>query len=205
MIQNTQKKIRQKDLEFVAQSSIPTPNGNLQIRAYRDSRNGSEPLAMFFRDCSGCENVPVRIHDACLTSEVLGSLKCDCKYQLDYSIKYIRQHGGIVIYLHQEGRGIGIANKIAAYSLQEEGLDTIEANKALHLPVDAREYSTAAQILRDLDIVSIQLLTNNPMKIQKLRNENIVIKNRLGIASPKNKFNQRYLETKCSQMGHFIE
>ena len=205
MTRNPQKLTPPTEVEFIAQSTIPTDKGKLHIRAYRDHRTGTEPLAMFFKDCSGQEDVPVRIHDACLTSEVLGSLKCDCKFQLDYAINYIKQNGGVVIYLHQEGRGIGIANKIAAYSLQEEGLDTIEANEALHLPVDAREYSTAAKILRNMNIISIQLLTNNPMKIQKLRDENIVIKNRLGISSPKNEFNERYLETKSSQMGHFLE
>lgn len=192
-------------LQFVAQTALPTVSGTLYVRAYRDSRDQSEPIALFYHDPKGQSNLPVRVHDACMTSEILGSLKCDCNEQLHYALDYVKRNGGMVIYLPQEGRGIGLANKIAAYSLQEQGLDTIEANAALHLPIDARKYDTAAIILEDLGIKSIQLMTNNPRKIEKLEQENVRITNRLDVHIAANKHSLGYLETKRDQMGHFLK
>lgn len=195
----------EKETLFVAQTNLPTSRGILKIRAYRDKSTGKEPLALFYTDPSNCDDVPVRIHDACITSEIFGSLKCDCKDQLDYAMNYIYNNSGMVIYLQQEGRGIGIANKIAAYALQEQGLDTIEANRALHLPIDCREYNSAASIISDMNISSIQLLTNNPRKIQKLVEQNITVSGRLEVLTTPNQHSIKYMETKRQQMGHLLK
>ena len=192
-------------VEFIAQTKLPSSRGDLTVRAYRNAHDGSEPLALFYMDPTGGTNVPLRVHDACMTSEIFGSLKCDCKNQLDYALDYIFNHGGMVIYLPQEGRGIGLANKIAAYALQEKGLDTIEANEALHLPVDAREYGSAAEIITEMKISSIQLLTNNPRKISKLQESNITITKRLEILISPNQHSLKYLQTKHLQMGHLLD
>ncbi|MEC7984300.1 MAG: GTP cyclohydrolase II [Myxococcota bacterium] len=190
--------------EFVAESIIPSKHGDLHVRAYRNHQDNTEPVAFFFQNPYGGHNVPVRIHDACFTSEVLGSLKCDCKEQLELALAYISQHGGVIIYLQQEGRGIGLANKIAAYALQETGLDTVEANRALHLPDDLREYHIAAFILKDLDIHSISLMTNNPRKIEKVSKLGITIHKRIPIEVAPQVHNEQYLKAKGRKMGHFL-
>lgn len=195
-------------LKFIAQTELPTNTGTLNLRAYRNSETNLEPIAIVSKleDLhSQGHSIPVRVHDACFTSEVLGSLKCDCKEQLDYAKKYVQKHGGVLIYLQQEGRGIGLANKIAAYSLQEQGLDTVEANRALHLPDDSRDYQDAVAILQDLGISEIELLTNNPRKIQKLEELGIKITKRLPIQVPSSSVSQGYLKTKAEQMGHLLD
>jgi GTP cyclohydrolase II len=195
-------------LDFIAQTELPTNIGTLRVRAYRNPKTNLEPIAII----SNIENlhanglsIPVRVHDACFTSEVLGSLKCDCKEQLDYAKRYVQKHGGVLIYLQQEGRGIGLANKIAAYSLQEQGLDTVEANRALHLPDDSRDYQDAVAILQDLQCSKIELLTNNPRKIQKLEELGIEITKRLPIQVPSSSIAQPYLKVKAEQMGHILD
>jgi GTP cyclohydrolase II len=190
--------------EFVAQSKIPTDRGEMFVRAYRNREDGTEPVAIFFSDPNGAENLPVRIHDACFTSEVLGSQKCDCREQLDYAMEYVAKDRGVVIYLQQEGRGIGLANKIAVYAAQETGLDTVEANRALHFPDDAREYDIAAFIIADLNIKSIALMTNNPRKLEKLKELRVLINSRLDVQIPSNPHNHRYLKTKQEKMGHLL-
>lgn len=148
-------------------------------------------------------DVPVRVHDECLTSEVLGSLKCDCREQLDHSLRYIRDNApGVVIYLRQEGRGIGLANKIAAYALQEQGHDTVDANRLLGLPDDARRYEAAAGILSDLGVRSVQLMTNNPRKITKLRELGVEVTARIPVLIAANAHNAGYLAAKVERMGH---
>jgi len=191
--------------EFVAQSTIPTSKGKMVVRAYRNLLDGTEPVAIFFHDPRQAEDLPVRVHDACFTSEVLGSQKCDCREQLDYAMDYISKERGVVIYLQQEGRGIGLANKIAVYSMQEEGFDTVEANRVLHFPDDAREYEIAAFILKDLNIQSIALMTNNPRKIEKLEELNIVISQRLDVHINPNPHSHGYLHTKQQKMGHLLK
>jgi GTP cyclohydrolase II len=155
---------------FIAETKLPTESGYYRLRGYRHSVDGAEPtepVAIVFGDIEGRADVPVRVHDACFTSEVLGSLKCDCKQQLQLAMEYIQENDGMVIYLQQEGRGIGLANKIAAYALQDtKGLDTVDANRALGLPDDVREYTAVANILDDLDVRSIRLMTNNPRKVR---------------------------------------
>ena len=190
-------------IEFVAETRLPTSRGFYRVRAYRDPVSGTEPLAIVYGDVEGQRGVPVRVHDECLTSEVLGSLKCDCRDQLDAALEYIRDHdGGVVIYLRQEGRGIGLANKIAAYALQEQGLDTVDANRALGLPDDARRYHAAEAILRDLDLTDIRLMTNNPRKVERLTSLGVRVRDRIPVLVDANPHSAGYLEVKARRMGH---
>ncbi|KAL0024065.1 hypothetical protein WJX79_002241 [Trebouxia sp. C0005] len=170
--------------KFVAETCLPTRTGKYRVRAYTHSIDGgrtfSEPTCIMTGKPEGLENVVVRVHDACFTSEVLGSLKCDCAEQLKLAMEYIQEHdNGIIIYLQQEGRGIGLSNKIAAYSLQETGLDTVDANRALGLPDDCREYTSVTNILANLGVKSIQLMTNNPRKIELLRATGVQVADRI--------------------------
>eukprot|EP01114_Cavostelium_apophysatum_P024723 TRINITY_DN977_c0_g1_i1.p1 TRINITY_DN977_c0_g1~~TRINITY_DN977_c0_g1_i1.p1 ORF type:complete len:254 (-),score=35.66 TRINITY_DN977_c0_g1_i1:15-776(-) len=192
---------------FIAETNLPTNKGVYRVRAYRSNKNpGYEPQAIIFGKVEGLEEVPIRVHDACFTSEVIGSQKCDCKDQLDYSLHYIKNNGpGIVIYLQQEGRGIGLSNKIAAYSLQEKGFDTVEANRKLGLPDDCRSYDAVVDILKDLDVRSVRLLTNNPRKIDVLRTLGVKINSRIPIQMEANHTNLNYLKTKASRMQHFLD
>lgn len=188
-------------LSAYSEATLPTAFGTLQVRLYRDT-DGTEPLAIFEPARLGRENMPVRIHSACLTSESLGSLRCDCREQLDFALKFVAQHCGAVIYLHQEGRGIGLGEKLRAYALQEQGYDTVEANHLLGHPDDARDYETAALILRDLGIRSVRLMTNNPRKIAGLHKFGIEVVGRIPVVVQANQHSQRYLATKFTRMGH---
>ena len=192
-------------VEFVSETLLPTSAGSFRGRAYRDLKSGTEPVAIVEGDTEGAEGLPVRVHDECFTSEVLGSLKCDCKDQLNFAMDYIRRHSGAVIYLRQEGRGIGLANKIAAYALQEEGHDTVDANRLLGLPDDTRSYEAAADILADLGVQSIRLLTNNPRKIVKLEELDVEIEGRIPVLTCTNPHSQAYLEAKADRMGHLLD
>lgn len=194
---------------FVAETQLPTDAGNFRVRAYRHTVGGEtrEDLAILVGEVGGLEEVPVRVHDACFTGEVLGSLKCDCAQQLQLALTYIRDNGpGIVLYLQQEGRGIGLANKIAAYGMQEQGLDTVDANRALGLPDDSREYSAVRNILDDLDVRSIKLLTNNPRKIERMRALGVEITERVPCEIPSNGVGplKQYLDTKEARMRHML-
>jgi GTP cyclohydrolase II len=192
--------------EFVSETLLPTRHGHLRVRAYRDCQDRSEPIAIVSGDVTGLTEVPVRVHDECFTSEVLGSLKCDCREQLEFSIEYIRRRGpGVVIYLRQEGRGIGLANKIAAYSLQERGHDTVDANRILGLPDDSRRYDAAQAILEDLGVQSVRLMTNNPRKVEKLRELGVEITGRIPVLIEPNEHSHGYLSAKASRMGHIID
>jgi len=192
------------DVTFVAETLLPTDKGHYRVRAYRDPRSGTEPVAIISGQVEGRRDVLVRVHDECLTSEVLGSLKCDCKNQLDAALETIREHDGVVIYLRQEGRGIGLANKIAAYHLQEKGLDTVDANRALGLPDDAREYHAAKAILDDLALDGIRLMTNNPRKVERLTALGVEIVGRKSIVVEGNPHSQGYLDAKATRMRHLI-
>ena len=190
-------------VEFVAETLLPTKHGDLRVRAYRDHTDGSEPLAIVGGRPEDGSDILVRAHDQCLTSEVFGSLKCDCADQLELAIQLVLKEGsGVVIYLPQEGRGIGLANKIAAYALQECGLDTVEANRRLGLPDDTRRYDAAAAILRDLRIKSIRLMTNNPRKARLLIDQGVQITGRLPVHTETNPHSEGYVATKASRMGH---
>lgn len=195
--------------EFIAETLLPTKHGKFRLRGYRHTTDGgksyTEPTAIVSGKVEGQSDVLCRVHDACFTSEVLGSLKCDCAEQLQLAMEIIRDAPpGLVIYLQQEGRGIGLANKIAAYKLQEEGLDTVDANRALGLPDDCREYSSAQNILADLGIKSIRLITNNPRKINELRDLGVEVTDRVPCIVQAQEFNEGYLAAKESRMSHLL-
>jgi len=183
--------------------NLPTRFGTFALRSYI-GRDGSEPIALISGEVGGREELPVRVHSACFTAENVGSLRCDCREQLDFAMEYVAREGGIIIYLHQEGRGIGLAMKIQAYALQEQGHDTIEANSLLGLPEDARTYEDAAMILKDLDVRSIRLMTNNPRKITSLLELGVTVKDRIPVIIPANDHSERYLQTKFTRMGHIL-
>jgi len=167
--------------------------------------DGSEPVAILVGDVDGRRDVPVRVHDECYTSEVLGSLKCDCREQLEFAMEFIKRRSpGVVIYLRQEGRGIGLANKIAAYALQEDGHDTVDANRMLGLPDDSRRYDAAAGILEDLGVRSIRLMTNNPRKEEKLLALGVDIAGRIPVLIEPNTHSADYLSAKADRMGHLL-
>jgi len=147
--------------------------------------------------------VPVRLHSECLTGDVMGSLRCDCRDQLEKSLRFIEEHGtGVLVYLRQEGRGIGLMNKIRAYSLQEKGYDTVEANQRLGFENDLRDYDLAVRILKALEVKSVALITNNPAKIAALAKGGILVSRRIPLVVRPNRFNARYLKTKRSKLGH---
>jgi 3,4-dihydroxy 2-butanone 4-phosphate synthase / GTP cyclohydrolase II len=193
-------------IKFISETLLPTHHGEFTVKAYRDDSNNVESIALIVGDVSNKDNVKTRIHDQCITSEVFGSLKCDCNDQLIKAMQCIQKNkSGIIIYLNQEGRGIGLANKIAAYKLQESGYDTVEANRELNLPDDCREYKAAAFILNELNIKSIQLMTNNPRKISELKKEGIKISSKLPLITKYNNCNSDYINTKIQKMGHTID
>ena len=193
-------------LSFVAECKLPTPLGEFKMRAYRyiSTKYALEPIVLMVGDVSGQHSVPVRVHDQCFTSEVFGSLRCDCKDQLTSSLKYIQNNGGIVVYLQQEGRGIGISNKIAAYALQDRGFDTVDANLHLGFNDDDREYHMLPGILKDLGIQSISLMTNNPRKIDHLRSLGVQVNQRIPIEIVANSHNTKYLQAKKDRMSHML-
>ena len=189
---------------FFARTRLPTEHGDFDVRVFVD--NGKEHLVISCGEVDGAEELPVRVHSECLTGEVLGSLKCDCKAQLESALQYIGRRGrGAVLYLRQEGRGIGLGNKIRAYRLQEEGADTVDANRLLGFGDDLRSYEVAAEMLRALGVNSVSLLTNNPLKIDGLREAGIPIVSRIPIVTGINEVNEEYLETKRRRMGHLLE
>lgn len=192
--------------EFVAETLLPTSEGAFRVRAYRahGSLRESEPIAMISGAVQGKAGVPVRVHDQCFTSEVFGSLKCDCREQLLFAKEYTKQHGGVVIYMPQEGRGIGLANKIMAYSMQEQGLDTVDANRVLGFRDDYRSYEPVLAILKDLGVKSIRLLTNNPRKIRLLSEMGVQVDGRLPVVIPGGEHSQGYLTAKAERMAHLL-
>ncbi|HJZ84585.1 MAG TPA: GTP cyclohydrolase II [Polyangia bacterium] len=189
-----------------AESEIPTRLGRFRVVVYRDCTDDSEHVALVRGDVEGCERVLCRVHSECWTSEVLGSLKCDCREQLERALDAIAQAGrGVVIYLRQEGRGIGLGNKIRAYALQEAGRDTVEANVELGFAPDLRRYDFAARMLADLGVRSVALMTNNPEKIKGLEAAGVKVSERVAHWSPPNEHNAEYLEVKKEKMGHLPE
>ncbi|AXH35296.1 GTP cyclohydrolase II [Humibacter sp. BT305] len=189
---------------FEVETTVPTTHGLLRMRAYRDLGSGADHVAILSGDVSGPDAL-VRVHSECLTGEAFGSLKCECGPQLDASLDLIAEHGGAVIYLRgQEGRGIGLVNKLRAYRLQEDGLDTLDANLALGLPADARDYTAASAILDDLGITSVRLLTNNPEKVRQLEEHGIAVSERVPLVVGGSAFNEHYLDTKRDRMGHLL-
>ena len=193
-------------VRIVAMAELPTRFGDFHIVAFENNRDGKEHVAITKGDVIGAENVPVRLHSECLTGDVMGSLRCDCRDQLEAALTEIgRMDRGMVLYLRQEGRGIGLINKIRAYSLQDEGLDTVEANLALGFRDDERDYAVAAHMLMSLKIRSVQLMTNNPKKIDQLTQYGISVTGRIPHIMPPNEHNRFYLETKAAKSGHMID
>ena len=193
-------------VRIVAMAELPTRFGDFHIIAFENNRDGKEHVAVTKGDVIGASNVPVRLHSECLTGDALGSLRCDCRDQLESALKAIGQmEKGLVLYLRQEGRGIGLTNKIRAYSLQDQGLDTVEANLALGFRDDERDYAVAAHMLMSLKIDSIQLMTNNPKKIDQLQQYGIKVNGRIPHIMKPNEHNRFYLETKAAKSGHLID
>jgi GTP cyclohydrolase II len=198
-------------LEVLAQAPVPTKHGEFQMLVFhfRDgtAASGLSPdhVALVMGDVQGASAVPVRVHSECLTSEVFGSLKCDCRDQLEAAQAEIAERGvGVIVYLRQEGRGIGLTNKIRAYQLQSRGADTVDANRILGLPDDARDYGAAAALLQHLGVASISLITNNPLKVKDLSSLGVEIASRLPSIVGKNPFSASYLEAKRRRMGHAL-
>ncbi|MFE6256957.1 GTP cyclohydrolase II [Agromyces sp. NPDC057865] len=194
-------------VEFEVETSLPTEHGVFTVRAYRDRSTGADHVAIIAGDpADDHAGAVVRVHSECLTGEAFGSLKCECGPQLDTALSEIQERGGVVVYLRgHEGRGIGLINKLRAYRLQEDGLDTLDANLALGLPIDARDYGAATAILADLGIDTVRLLTNNPEKVRQLEAHGIRVAERLPLVVGVGAVNTGYLDTKRRRMGHAID
>ena len=192
-------------VKIAALVELPSRYGRFQVAGFWNNRDGKEHVAIMHGNPMGQENVPTRVHSECLTGDALGSLRCDCRDQLEVALRVVASHEcGLVLYLRQEGRGIGLINKLRAYGLQDRGMDTVEANLALGFRDDEREYSIAAHMLHSLKVRSIQLLTNNPKKVDELARHGVKITGRLPHVIPPNEFNQFYLQTKRDKSGHLL-
>ena len=189
-----------------AEATLPTMHGQFQLISYESITDGETHTALHKGKISPCRPTLVRVHSQCLTGDVFGSLRCDCGEQLDRALAMINQENeGILLYMRQEGRGMGLGNKIRAYQLQDqEGLDTVEANEKLGFPADLRDYGIGAQILRDLGVRQMKLLTNNPRKISGLHGYGLEVVERIPLQIKPQKFNQNYLNTKRSKLGHLV-
>ena len=200
----SQKSNHDDSVRFVAKAEVPTVFGPLTVYGFQEGGTGKEHLAVAAGGISARKRIDVRIHSECLTGEVLGSLKCDCRQQLEAALRRIGQRGGVVLYMRQEGRGIGLLNKIKAYALQEQGHDTVEANHLLGFADDMRSYGSAVGMLRFLGISKVRLLTNNPVKIRALENAGIDVLRRAH-QQASNPHNLRYLMTKATKSGHLLQ
>ncbi|QUW22831.1 bifunctional 3,4-dihydroxy-2-butanone-4-phosphate synthase/GTP cyclohydrolase II [Sporosarcina sp. Marseille-Q4063] len=195
----------EKLIERVVDVKMPTEHGDFKAVTFIETLTGREHIALVKGDIKGASNVLVRVHSECLTGDVFGSCRCDCGPQLHAALAQIEKSGkGVLLYMRQEGRGIGLVNKMKAYKLQEEGYDTVEANEKLGFLDDLRDYGIGAQILRELGLTSIHLLTNNPRKISGLEGHGLEITERLQIEMPVKEENKRYMETKKNKLGHVL-
>jgi 3,4-dihydroxy 2-butanone 4-phosphate synthase/GTP cyclohydrolase II len=199
------RRTREKLVEKVEVVKLPTDYGDFDLHLYRSKVDGQHHLALVFGDVAGKKNVLVRVHSECLTGDVFGSRRCDCGPQLHQAMRQVAEAGqGVIVYMRQEGRGIGLAPKIKAYKLQEQGYDTVEANKKLGYPMDLREYGLGAQILCDLGLKTIRLLTNNPKKVVGLEGYGLEIVEQVPIRIKPNQHNARYLKAKRDKLGHLL-
>jgi GTP cyclohydrolase II len=191
-------------VRVLAVADLPTRFGEFRIASFEHNRGGDH-VAVFHGDLEGATELLVRVHSECLTGDVLGSLRCDCRDQLHHALtKVAGEPRGCVVYLRQEGRGIGLANKVAAYALQDRGLDTVDANRALGFEDDTRDYEIAAGMLAALGVRSIRLMTNNPDKVQQLTHFGMVVSERVPHELPANGHNRSYLQTKAERSGHVL-
>jgi len=189
-----------------AVADLPTRYGRFRIVAFWNNRDGKEHGAVVHGDVMGVDEVPTRLHSECLTGDVMGSLRCDCRDQLEAALRDLgSRERGLLLYLRQEGRGIGLSNKVRAYALQDRGLDTVDANLALGFRDDERDYAIAAHMLASLNVSSVQLMTNNPDKIKQLEQLGIRVAARIPLVMPPNDHNRFYLETKAGRSGHYID
>ncbi|MEG0925397.1 GTP cyclohydrolase II [Chryseobacterium sp.] len=193
-------------LKIQAQSKIPTDYGIFTVYAFSENEEDWSPhLVWVAENTDFVGTVNVRFHSECITGEVFHSKKCECGQQLDAAMKYMSENGGVIIYLRQEGRNIGIINKLRAYELQEKGLDTVEVNLKLGLPADARNFDIAIEILIMMEITNINLLTNNPDKIRSIENSGIIFNSRIPLEIDSNEVNESYLAKKKKYFGHLLE
>lgn len=197
---------REKLVKKVVEVNLPTRYGDFHLHLYHNVIDGKEHMALVKGDISTPEPVLVRVHSECFTGDTLGSLRCDCQSQLHAAMAQVEREGrGVVLYMRQEGRGIGLTNKLLAYALQDQGQDTVEANEALGFKADLRDYGLGAQILVDLGICEMRLMTNNPKKVVGLESYGLKIVERVPLISEPNEYNERYLQTKQSKLGHLFE
>jgi GTP cyclohydrolase II len=193
-------------VERVANADLPTVHGDFKIAGYRSLTSDEEFIVLYKGEMRREIPTLVRIHSQCLTGDVFGSLKCDCGPQLDHTMQMIQREGrGAIVYQQQEGRGIGILNKIRAYALQDQGADTVEANERLGLAVDSREYRQCAEILYDLGLCQVRVISNNPLKLQALEEAGLKIVERISIQLDSPEFAARYLKTKKEKLGHLLD
>jgi 3,4-dihydroxy 2-butanone 4-phosphate synthase/GTP cyclohydrolase II len=187
----------------VASAKLPTEYGDFGIHVYESTLDQQTHVALVRGAIGGGENVLTRVHSSCVTGDIFHSARCDCGSQLHLALQRIASEGrGVLLYLNQEGRGIGLANKIRAYALQDEGFDTVEANERLGFAADLREYQTGVLILQDLGVKSTRLLSNNPRKLSGVTGDNLVVSERIPIEIPAGDSNRRYLQTKRDKLGH---
>tara|TARA_B100001123_G_scaffold197969_1_gene225267 strand:- start:4481 stop:5074 length:594 start_codon:yes stop_codon:yes gene_type:complete len=192
-------------LKFIETSTLPTDLGEFKVHAFTDEIERKDHLAISMGDLLTNEPVLCRIHSQCITGESFFSMRCDCRYQLTESLTQIAEKGrGVIFYLQQEGRGIGLSNKIRAYNLQDKGLDTVEANHQLGFKEDERNYETVSGMINFLAIKKIDLMTNNPKKIDALKAMGVMINERVPLSSNTNKYNEKYISTKIKKLGHLI-
>jgi GTP cyclohydrolase II len=193
-------------LDHLVAARLPTEFGEFEIHLYSSKIERKEHIALVIGEVATDEPVLVRVHSECLTGEIFGSRRCDCGPQLALGLELIAQAGrGVLLYMRQEGRGIGLADKLRAYNLQDEGMDTVDANLALGHQADARHYDSAALMLRDLGVRRVALLTNNPSKIEELQNLGVEISERIPLVVDANPENERYLLTKAARMRHLLD
>ena len=192
-------------LKFIETSKLPTDIGEFTVHAFTDENMSKDHLAISMGDLLTNEPVLCRIHSQCITGESFFSMRCDCRYQLTESLAQIAEKGrGVIFYLQQEGRGIGLSNKIRAYNLQDKGLDTVEANHQLGFKEDERTYETVSGMINFLAIKKVDLMTNNPKKIEALKAMGVIINERIPLSSNPNKYNEKYINTKIKKLGHLL-
>ena len=190
---------------FVASSRLPTRHGEFSIHAFEDVETGKEHVALSMGDLSNGQPALARLHSECLTGDGFGSLRCDCGPQLEAAMRQVAEAGhGVILYLRQEGRGIGLVNKIRAYALQDAGADTVEANEQLGFGADLREYAMCGDMLRHLGVTQVRLMTNNPKKVAAVEANGVQVVERVPLISGLNPHNESYMQTKTDKMGHLL-